>query len=203
VNLLPDEIIDAMLDAASQGVYTVRRGPLAATFRSRFVLIGSMNPEEGRLRPQIMDRFGLRVVVHGLEESGQRLEAYRRVQAYLSNPRQVCAAYAVETEQARLEIQSARSLLPQVVLSGEAERMGLELVRQLNIDSLRAEITLFEAARAYAAADGRTTVEPTDLPGIAPSALRLRRSSFIADYFASQRVEEDEILRLLGEIRKA
>ena len=201
VNLLAGEIVDALLDAAAQGIYTVRRGPLAATFRSRFVLIGSMNPEEGRLRPQIMDRFGLRVVVHGLEGNGQRLEAYRRVQAYQSHPRQVCTAYAAETRQARQEIQSARSLLPQVVLSEEAARLGLEWIHRLQIDSLRAEITLYEAARAYVAADGRTIVEPADLVEVAPCALRLRRSKFMVDFFASQQVEEDEILGLLGEIR--
>lgn len=66
VNLLDDEIVDAILDAAAQGAYTVRRGAMSGTFRSRFVLIGSMNPEEGRLRPQILDRFGLRVNVRGL-----------------------------------------------------------------------------------------------------------------------------------------
>lgn len=66
VNLLADEVVDAILDAVAQGSYTVRRGPLSAAYRSRFVLIGSMNPEEGHLRPQILDRFGLRVVVHGL-----------------------------------------------------------------------------------------------------------------------------------------
>ena len=86
INLLPDDIVDAILDAAAQGSYTVRRGPLSASYRSRFVLVGSMNPEEGRLRPQILDRFGLRVIVHGLEDPAERLEAYRRVQAYLSQP---------------------------------------------------------------------------------------------------------------------
>src|SRR3990172_5302425 len=86
VNLLADEIVDAILDAAAQGIYTVRRGALAATYRARFVLIGSMNPEEGRLRPQILDRFGLRLMVPGLTEPAERLEAYRRVRTYLNNP---------------------------------------------------------------------------------------------------------------------
>src|SRR5690606_20917891 len=89
INLLSDDVVDSILDAAAQGSYTVRRGPIAATYRSRFVLIGSMNPEEGRLRPQILDRFGLRVIVRGLDDVSQRLEAYRRVQAYLANPRQL------------------------------------------------------------------------------------------------------------------
>ena len=75
VNLLGDEIVDSILDAAAQGSYTVRRGPVSATYRARFTLIGSMNPEEGNLRPQILDRFGLRVIVRGLEDPEQRLQA--------------------------------------------------------------------------------------------------------------------------------
>ncbi|MFW5709404.1 MAG: ATP-binding protein [Chloroflexota bacterium] len=88
VNLLDDQIVDVILDAAAQGSYTVRRGAMAGTYRSRFVLIGSMNPEEGRLRPQIMDRFGLRVNVRGLTDPEERLEVYRRVREYRKNPHQ-------------------------------------------------------------------------------------------------------------------
>ena len=92
VNLLSDEIINAILDAAAQGMYTVRRGVISASYRSRFSLIGTMNPEEGRLRPQIMDRFGLRVIVRGLENPEARLEAYRRV----SSPEEpACIQHAV------------------------------------------------------------------------------------------------------------
>ena len=193
VNLLADDIVDAILDAAAQGQYTLHRGPFTATFRSRFALIGSMNPEEGRLRPQMMDRFGLRVVVHGLNESAERFEAYRRTHAYLNNPRNVVAAYADETLAARGEIQNARNTLPKVTISAAAEKAGLELVQKMKIDSLRAEITLFEAARAHAAADNRTEVVPADVRAVAPMAMRLRRSKFMQDYFASQQTEEQEI----------
>jgi magnesium chelatase subunit I len=199
VNLLEDQVVDAILDAAAQGSYSVRRGPLSASYRSRFVLIGSMNPEEGRLRPQIMDRFGLRVIVRGLQNSQERLEAYRRVQAYLSQPRTTVSEYAIETAQVREEIQSARDLLPQVILTDEVARLGLSLIGKLQIDSLRAEITLFEAARAYAAADGRTQVSGEDLKEIAPMALRLRRSQFIEDFFLTQRKEDTEIHTVLDD----
>jgi magnesium chelatase subunit I len=203
VNLLADEIVDAILDAAAQGIYTVRRGPLAATYRSRFVLIGSMNPEEGRLRPQILDRFGLRLIVHGLDDTADRLEAYRRVRAYLTSPRATIAAYADQTLLARDEIQTARNLVSQVQLSPEAERTGLELVRQMQVDSLRAEITLFEAARAHAAADARTTVTLSDIQAVAPMAVRLRRSQFMIDYFNSQQTEDKEIHALLEKLIKS
>lgn len=197
VNLLADEIVDAILDAAAQGSYTVRRGPISSTYRSRFVLIGSMNPEEGRLRPQILDRFGLRVVARGLSDRDERLEAYKRVQAYLSNPRSTVKQYSAETNQMAQEIQSARDLLPQVDLPNEVAQMGLELIEQLKIDSLRAEITLFEAGRAHAAADGREKVTYEDLRQVAPMALRLRSSAFMVEYLNQQAVEDEKIYAIL------
>ena len=200
INLLDDEIIDAILDAAAQGTDTVRRGPVSATYRARFILIGSMNPEEGQLRPQILDRFGLRVVVRGLTNPEERLEAYRRVQAYLTNPHRVIAGYTTETVMLQSEIQSARELLPNVTLPDEIAAIGLKLVEHLKIDSLRAEITLFEAARAYAAADARSEVTRSDLREIAALALRARRSSFMTEFFASQQVEENEIQAIIDNV---
>jgi magnesium chelatase subunit I len=197
INLLDNDIVDAILDAAAQGSYTVRRGAVSATYRARFVLIGSMNPEEGSLRPQILDRFGLRILVHGLEDREQRLEAYRRVRSYLTNPRRTVATYLTETALLQAEIQSARDLLTQVGLPDSVAESGLALIDELHIDSLRAEITLFEAARAYAAADGRTTVTAQDLLGVAPMTLRVRRSTFITEFFAAQQVEENEIRKIL------
>jgi magnesium chelatase subunit I len=198
INLLGDDVVDSILDAAAQGSYTVRRGPIAATYRSRFVLIGSMNPEEGRLRPQILDRFGLRVIVRGLENAEERLEAYRRVQAYLANPRQMTGQFSAEMEAAAIEIRSARELVRKVLLADQVAYPAIELVQSMGIDSLRAEITWFEAARAYAAADGRNQVSIDDLKIVAPMALRLRRSQFMSEYLKGQLSEEKELNSLLG-----
>jgi len=198
INLLGDDIVDSILDAAAQGSYTVRRGPIAATYRSRFVLIGSMNPEEGRLRPQILDRFGLRVIVHGLENTSERLEAYRRVQAYLANPRQMTGQFSAEMEAAASEIRSAREQVSKVVMPDGIANPAIELVQRMGIDSLRAEITWFESARAYAAADGRSEVTMDDLKAVAPMALRLRRSQFMNEYLKGQLLEEKELSSLLG-----
>jgi magnesium chelatase subunit I len=159
-----------------------------------------MNPEEGRLRPQIMDRFGLRVVVHGLKSADERLEAYRRVQAFSMSPRRVVADYSLETQLAAEDIQAAREILPGVNLPEEVAQLGLELTSRLKLDSLRAEITLFEAARAYAAADARVKVVPSDLNVVAPMALRLRRSDYIKEYFSHQQVEDTELASALEEI---
>ncbi|MDH5505743.1 MAG: ATP-binding protein [Anaerolineae bacterium] len=200
VNLLNDQVVDAILDAAAQGRYTVRRGAVAATYYSRFSLVGTMNPEEGNLRPQILDRFGLRLLVRGLENPKDRLEAYQRSQAYLTNPRRMVDLYAEETLLARDEIQAARSLLPQVTLPDRVANAGLKMIKSLNIASLRAELTLFEAARAYAAASGRTKVKMDDLRQVAAMSLRLRRSPFITQYFVDQEGEEQEIIKNLEEI---
>ncbi len=202
VNLLTNEIIDAILDASAQGTYTVRRGPVTATYRARFLLIGSMNPEEGRLRPQILDRFGLRLIVRGLDNAEERLEAYRRVRAYLHNPRAMVTQYAEEMSIIAEEIQSARKILPQVTLPDNRATRAIDLVQSMGIDSLRAEITWFEAARAYAAADARTEVTEEDLLIVAPMALRLRRSQFMSDYFHSQKGEEDEMTGLLNSLSR-
>jgi magnesium chelatase subunit I len=193
VNLLGDEIIDATLDAASQGSYTVHRGPITATYNARFNLIGSMNPEEGNLRPQIMDRFGLRIIVKGLQDAKDRLEAYQRVRSYLTNPHQMIAQYQYETELACNEILTARSLLPEVKIPAEIAHIGIKVIQHLHIDSLRAEITLFEAARTYAAANNRTQAELEDIKMVALMSLRLRRSSFMTQYFQDQTAEDNDI----------
>jgi len=200
VNLLSDAIIDAILDASAQGQYSVRRGPVSSSYHSRFVLIGSMNPEEGQLRPQILDRFGLRLMVDGLTEPEDRLEAYRRVRAYRSSPLRTAGEYADSTAVVRREIQAARDLLPEVNLPDEIAQAGLLLIDRLEIASLRAEITLFEAARAHAASDGREVVRAEDLQIVAPLALRLRRSEFMTRYFSEQKEEEDEIKTAIDQV---
>lgn len=196
VNLLEDPIIDAILDAAAAGSYTVRRGAVAGTYRSRFVLIGSMNPEEGRLRPQLLDRFGLRVAVRGLMDADERYQIYQRARAYRENPRGFMHEWSSATVDAREYVTAARQLLKEVTITDEAVKLGLELVRRLDIDSHRAEYAMFEAARAYAAADARIEVTSADIQFVAPLALRQRRSQFMVDYFHEQQIE-DESIRLL------
>ena len=198
INLLNNEITDAILDASAQGIYTVRRGPISATYKARFVLIGSMNPEEGKLRPQILDRFGLRVIVRGLETAEERLEAYKRVQAYLTNPREVINDYAQEIKSISAEIIEARKRLKYVKIPENLALQAINLIQNMGIDSLRSEITWFEAARAYAAADGRNIVNVSDLIIVGPMTLRLRRSNFINNFFEQQKSEEDELIYLLN-----
>jgi len=202
INLLDDDIVDAILDAAAQGSYTVRRGANIGTYRARFVLVGSMNPEEGRLRPQIMDRLGLRVNVRGLTDIEDRMEVYKRVRDFRKNPTAFIRQWEYETALAREEILMARDNLKRTELPDDTIKAGVELVNQLDIDSHRAEYTMFEAARAHAAADNRTEVTRDDLMTVAPLALRQRRSEFMVNFFHRQEDEDEQIRQTLDSIIK-
>jgi magnesium chelatase subunit I len=161
-----------------------------------------MNPEEGSLRPQIMDRFGLRVVVSGLAEAEERLEVYHRVRAFVDNPHEFLALYSPEIVAVTDELVQARELLPKVTVTPEAEQMTLDLVNTLQIASSRAEIVTLEAARTHAAADGRTEATVQDVSAVAPMALRQRRSQFMVDYFEESEEEEEEIKAILNKAKR-
>ncbi len=193
VNLLDDSIVDAILDAAAQGSYSVRRGPMVGTYRSRFVLVGSMNPEEGNLRPQILDRFGLRVGVRGLQDTSERRDVFERMRDYRQRPTEFIRRYEWATAEARDEVQAARDRLRETKLTEEALTLAFELVKRLDIDSHRADYVLLEAARAHAAADGRMLATVDDLTAVAPLALRQRRSPYMKQYFSEQAQDDDEI----------
>jgi magnesium chelatase subunit I len=202
VNLLDQGIIDAILDAAAQGQYTVRRGPVAATYRSRLTLVGSMNPEEGHLRPQIQDRFGLRVLVRGATDPKERLEIYRRAVAYRTKPYKFVQDWMLETETAAAEIAEARKRLTKVTLPDSVLAAGLQWIEALKIDSHRAEMTLFEAGRAYAAADNRLEVSMDDLRAVAPMALRLRQTDLAVEFYAAQAEETRKIASVVNRKQK-
>ncbi|HEU4328203.1 MAG TPA: ATP-binding protein [Roseiflexaceae bacterium] len=194
INLLDARVTDAILDAAAQGRTFVRRGPMTRLFPSQFVLVGSMNPEEGTLRPQILDRLGLRVWIAPLESPAQRLEVYRRSRDFRTDPESFRARYADEVERLRHEVAVARELLPEVSVAHAAEEFALGCVQALGIPSHRAEITLLETARARAAADGRLEATVEDVRLIAPMALRQRRSQQL-EAFAAQLSVEDRALQ--------
>ncbi len=194
VNLLEPAVVDAILDAAAQGRTFVRRGAMVRLFPSRFVLIGSMNPEEGRLRPQILDRFGLRVWTPPLSMGVQRLEATRRARAYKADPTAFHACYAEQVATLAASVSAARDALPEVEPTEDAELLAVEVVGALNIPSHRAEIVLLEAARAHAALLGRRAADSSDVQLIAPLVLRQRRSAAI-DAEAERVAAEDRAIR--------
>lgn len=199
VNLLDARVVDAILDAAAQGRTFVRRGPMTRLYPAQFALIGSMNPEEGQLRPQILDRFGLRVWVAPLAERQQRLEVYRRAHAFRDDPAGFRARYADELARLSGDIAAARALLPAVAAPPDVEEFALACIQELHIPSHRAEIALLEAARARAAADQRTQVTRADIRALAPLALRQRGSAQLASYAAQVASEDSAIAAALAQ----
>lgn len=200
INLLDEDIVNCVLDAASRGYYVVRRGRLIGTFPSEFLLIGSMNPEEGMLRPQLMDRLGLRVVVPPLSSPEDRLEVYERNKQFADDPVGFAAGYADATMALAEEIAQAKDLLPQVTIPPDVARAAMKLINSLQIQSHRAEIVLLEAARARAAADGRTEVDAEDISIVAPLSLRQRRSDFMERFVLDSQGEDGVIASGVQEI---
>ena len=203
VNMLDNAIANAILEASAQGYYTVRMGPQKLSYRSKFLLIGTMNPEEGSLRPQLFDRFGLRPVVRGLAESEQRYQAYQHAIWYRRDPEGMAAAYAEQTLALAEEINESRLLLEQVVIGERAKQEGLALVCGLGIESSRAEITLFEAARAFAAANERELVDVEDIVAVAAISLRFRQTPGTDTFFERQEAEDTRIEALTAETTSA
>jgi magnesium chelatase subunit I len=200
INLLDEEIVNAILDAASRGYYVVRRGRLIGTFPSEFLLIGSMNPEEGALRPQLMDRLGLRVVVSPSPDPKERLEIYERNKLFADDPVAFAAGYAEQTMALAEEIAKAKELLSGVTIPVRTAKAAMKLINTLKVQSHRAEIVLLEAARARAAADGRAKVSKEDINVTAPLALRQRRSDFMERFVSDSREEDTRIASVVEDI---
>lgn len=176
INLLGDLVVDALLDAAALGVVHVKRGQHAIDYPSRFALIGTMNPEEGELRPQITDRIGLRVFVRSEPEFAERLEIYRRNAAFARDPRAFAARHALATAEMQRRLEAALARIDEIEVDAAAEAAAIEATARLGIDSHRTEFVALEAAAALAAWEGRDTANATDVARVFPLAARLRRS---------------------------
>ncbi len=175
VNLLPDHLVDVLLDAAAMGVNTVQREGVAVTHPARFLLIGTMNPEEGDLRPQLLDRFGLMVEVTGPREPGIRAEIVRRRLAFEADPVGFAESWREEQTALRQRVAAARERLTQVVLPDGLLTFISELCCELGADGLRADLALHKTARALAAFHGRTEVLGEDVQAAAELVLPHRR----------------------------
>ncbi len=174
VNLLEDHLVDLLIDVAASGENMVEREGLSVRHPARFVLVGSGNPEEGELRPQLLDRFGLAVDVSTPTELALRIEVVRRRDAFERSPEQFIARWQAEDDKIRKRIVAARKRLPQLELSDHALERAAQLCMALGTDGLRGELALMRAARALAAYEGARDVNDDHLRRMAPSALRHR-----------------------------
>ncbi|MFB6127340.1 MAG: ATP-binding protein [Halolamina sp.] len=174
VNLLDDHLVDVLLDAAASGVNRVERDGVSVAHPAQFTLVGTMNPEEGDLRPQFRDRFDLQVAVAGSDDLDERATVVERSLAGFDGD------YAAETDAAAERLRAARELLPEVDLPGDLLEEAVELCRDAGVEGYRADVATARAARALAALDGRPTVVESDVRRAAEFALphRLRSTPF-------------------------
>nr|WP_240986919.1 AAA family ATPase [Acididesulfobacillus acetoxydans] len=180
VNLLDDHVVDVLLDAAAMGVNTVEREGISYSHPARFVLVGTMNPEEGDIRPQLLDRFGLSVTVAGEHLPELRVEVIKRRLAYEQDPVSFLEIYQAEQEALGQRIVQARRLLPQVEIDDELLIRVATIALELEVDGHRADITVIKTALTLAALAGRDKAEPEDLKKALRLALphRMRRRPF-------------------------
>ncbi|QKV78898.1 putative cobaltochelatase [Amycolatopsis sp. Hca4] len=192
VNLLHDHLVDTLLDAAAMGRATVEREGVSVSHAARFVLIGTMNPEEGELRPQLLDRFGLTVEVASSRDPEQRVEVVRRRLAYEADPDAFAAQYAEEDGRLAADIEAAQRLLPAVKLPDEALRQIAEVCASFEVDGMRADIVTARTAVAHAAWSGRDEVTTDDVRVAARLALphRRRRNPFDAPGISEEQLEQ-------------
>ncbi len=190
VNLLEDHLVDLLLDVAASGENVVEREGLSVRHPARFVLVGSGNPEEGELRPQLLDRFGLSVEVKTPTDLEKRIEVVRRRDAFERDAAGFTARYKLADEQIRADLEKARARLPGVRVPDSTLEAGARLCIALGTDGLRGELTLLRAARAFAALEGDKDVGDKHLVKIAPLALRHRlRRNPLDDAGSTVRVE--------------
>ena len=182
VNLLDDHLVDTLLDVAASGVNVVEREGVRYEHPSRFMLVGTMNPEEGDVRPQLLDRFGLCVDVEGIADPNARVDILRRRRAFEDDPPTFCREWAAPQAELAQRLARARATLPDVELDDDLLYLVASICSELGIHGHRADLVIGRAAVAHALLDGRREVTPVDVLAVAPMAIahRMRGSSLEA-----------------------
>lgn len=180
VNLLDDHIVDVLLDAAAMGVNTVEREGVSFSHPAQFILVGTMNPEEGELRPQLLDRFGLCVTIEGITDPAKRVEVIKRRTAFEENREAFVAEWEAEQHKLREKMVAAQQLLPTISYDDEVLYNIADIAIQMGVDGHRADLVMLKAAKALAALNGRRKVEHADVAEVVELALmhRMRKKPF-------------------------
>jgi magnesium chelatase subunit D len=198
VNLLHDHLVDVLLDAAAMGRVHIERDGISHSHEARFVLIGTMNPEEGELRPQLLDRFGLTVDVHASRDVDVRVQVIRQRMAYEADPDAFAERYADADAELARRIAAARALVDDVVLPDNELRRIAALCAAFDVDGMRADLVMARTAAAHAAWRGANTVEEQDIRVAAELALPHRRRRDPFDDPGIDRDQLDEALAQAG-----
>ena len=191
VNLLNDHLVDVLLDAAAMGRNYVEREGISVSHAADFILVGTMNPEEGDLRPQLLDRFGLAVEVDGTFAPEERREVVRRRIAYEADPYAFMEQWQDSEEEERGRIQASRQLLPQVQVGDDILELITDICAEYQVDGMRADIVMYKASSTIAAYEGRTQVSPEDVREAAQMALlhRQRRQPFQQPHLVTEQLD--------------
>lgn len=203
VNLLDDHIVDLLLDSAAMGVNIVEREGISFSHPARFILVGTMNPEEGDLRPQLLDRFALSVEVHGIRTATDRIEILQRHIAYEDDPKAFKAEWMPVEGSLSERIAAARDLVDKVTHTQNDLRLIASIMADMQVDGHRADLVILKTARAHAAYEGRTSINDDDISLAIKLAIphRLKRGPFtdaqdelgkVDDRIADRRAEIDE-----------
>ncbi|NPV61594.1 MAG: putative cobaltochelatase [Methanotrichaceae archaeon] len=177
VNLLDDHVADVLLDSAAMGVNIVEREGVSVAHPSKFILVGTMNPEEGEIRPQLLDRFGLQVSVSGIEDVDKRMAIAKTAEAFDADPEGFAAAHQAEQGELKEKISKARIILPEVSMSDDLLRTVASTCIDLGVKTHRAEIVISRTAKTIAALEGRTEVNSEDVKKAMQLALAHRMRS--------------------------
>ncbi|AFY41357.1 magnesium chelatase ATPase subunit I [Nostoc sp. PCC 7107] len=174
VNLLDDHLVDVLLDSAASGWNTVEREGISIRHPARFVLVGSGNPEEGELRPQLLDRFGMHAEIHTVKEPALRVQIVEQRSEFDQNPPVFLEQHKTEQESLQQKVVNAQTLLPEVKIDYDLRVKISEVCSELDVDGLRGDIVTNRAAKALAAYEGRTEVTLDDIRRVITLCLRHR-----------------------------
>ena len=200
VNLLDDHVVDVLLDSAAMGVNTVEREGISFAHPARFILVGTMNPEEGELRPQLLDRFALSVDIVGIRDARDRVTIMERNLAYERDAESFRKEWLVREQELSKQISRARELVDGVTHTSRDLLSIAALTASLNVDGHRADLVILKAARAQAAFEGRTKINDHDIALAAELALphRIKRTPFQQAEMTTEQLQ-DRIEQLAGQ----
>ena len=192
INLLDDHIVDVLLDSAAMGVNTIEREGISYSHPAKFVLVGTMNPEEGDLRPQLLDRFGLVVDVIGERETSKRVEDIKRRMDFEAEPEKFIKKYLVEEEELKNRIENSKKRLNNIKCSDEIYELAAKISIALNVDGHRADIAVVKTAITIAAFENREEVIKEDILRAAVLALphRMRKTPFEDGILDEEQIEK-------------
>jgi Mg-chelatase subunit ChlI len=204
VNLLDDHVVDVLLDSAAMGMNIVEREGISFSHPARFILVGTMNPEEGDLRPQLLDRFALSVEIHGIRTARERVQIMERNMLYEADGEIFRATYEPKEFELSQQIEKARELVGRVQHSSRDLLSIASLTASLNVEGHRSDLVILKAARAQAAFEGRTAITDRDIAMAAELALphRIRRGPFQDDEISTEELQ-DRIEQLQGRAEAA